>query len=73
MAQVDLAYGPPGHRGVTELMTVGDVLDTTSYVRQVKTYGAILAAGVGVYGLATGKKKTSVVGGLAALALWLAR
>lgn len=70
---IALAYGPPGHKGVTTLMSVGGSEDLGGdeavlvYARQ----GGYIAAGVWLVGLATGIDTLKKMGFGAAVALFL--
>jgi hypothetical protein len=63
-----VSYGPPGHKGVTRLMAVGDDDGPPAD-------GALLvAAGAGILGMLLGIRSMTYAGGGAALALlWMKR
>lgn len=74
MPQVDLAYGPPARRGVTQLMAIGDdVVASPPPLEQAMETGTWIALGVAALGFATGNRMLRDAGGGAALALRLVR
>lgn len=63
-----IEYGPPGHKGVTTIMGVGDD-GLPAGASDLSYYGELAAIGVVVYGAATGNKKLMHAGGWASLLL----
>lgn len=65
-----IAYGPAGHKGVTQLMAVGaDEFDEGDTDQLVKT-GGMIALGVWGLGMLTGSSYAKNVGFGAAIGLW---
>lgn len=70
MPQVDLAYGPPPHHGVTTLMSVGDgLLVEPTPLEQAADRYSWWALGAALAGLATGNAALRYIGTGAYLAL----
>lgn len=68
---VALAFGPPGHKGVTTLMSVGaDPLGADDTVEANVRTGGYLAAGLWLVGVATGNRALRRLGFGAAVALF---
>lgn len=65
---MQVSYGPPGHRGVSQLVAVGDDEYPTPIDQAVKT-GTVVAAGVAALGLIAGSTtlRNAGAGGLIAL------
>ena len=65
---MQIAYGPPGHRGVSSLVAVGDA-EYESTSDQMLRSGTWVAGAVAALGLASGSRtlRTLGIGGLLAI------
>ena len=66
---MQISYGPPGARGVTQLMAVGSADLETSPSDRVVRWGTIVSLALAGYGVATNRKGVRNAGLGAAVAL----
>lgn len=52
-----IAYGPPGHKGVTHLMAVGADEYPPSQAEELVGMGAVASAGLLLVGILTGRRR----------------